>query len=182
VTIRRIATDVGVTGAALCAHFPGRGALLEALCRSYLEGLMRQMIDAEEAPRGATGRRRLTAYFEFALAHPEVYRLAFAPLAATRLQAAGGSAEARAIWALLSVDFRQAPAPADARPTAESAAWLAGAAHGIALLLTSTADAGIGAAWSPGELAERLAWMVEASSDAARRTAATMVATTAAGA
>ena len=103
VTIRRIATDVGVTGAALYAHFPSRDALLEALCRSYLEALMRQMTDAEEAPPGATCRRRLAAYFEFAIANPEVYRLAFAPLAAIGAQAAGGSAEARAIWAALSV-------------------------------------------------------------------------------
>ena len=166
VTIRRIAADVGVAGALLYDHFPNRAALLEALCRSHLEALLQQMANAEGMAPEAARRLRLAAYFEFAFANPEVYRIAFAPLATASAQdglAAGANAEARAVWALLSADPAQASASAEVRPIPEGTAWLAGAAHGIALVLTGAVGVGTGAAKSPQELAERLAWMVEAS-------------------
>lgn len=162
-TIRRIAADVGVTAALLYSYFPSRAALLEALCRMHLEALLQQMTRLGEATAQTARRRRLAAYFAFARAKPEIYRLAFAPLAATsahkEFEAGGASAEARAVWALLSAGLAP-PATASGRArNVEETPWLAGAAHGIALVLTSAESGGSGTE----DLAEHLATMAEAS-------------------
>ena len=78
VSIRSVAERVGVTPPSIYLHFADKDALLDAVCARYFEKL------DEEMQRAAAGqptaievlRAQGLAYVRFAIATPELYRIA----------------------------------------------------------------------------------------------------------
>lgn len=79
-SLRELAREVGVSPAAVYRHFPNKDALLGALAREGIRMLGAAQRSAYDKAGGGvagfaeTGR----AYVRFALAHPALFRLAFA--------------------------------------------------------------------------------------------------------
>ena len=79
-SLRELAREVGVSPAAVYRHFPNKDALLGELAREGIRMLGAAQQSAYDAAGGGaagfaeTGR----AYVRFALAHPALFRLAFA--------------------------------------------------------------------------------------------------------
>jgi AcrR family transcriptional regulator len=79
-SLRELAREVGVSPAAVYRHFPNKDALLGELAREGIRMLGAAQRSAYDAKGGGpagfaeTGR----AYVRFALAHPALFRLAFA--------------------------------------------------------------------------------------------------------
>lgn len=160
VTIRQVGADVGVASTLLYHHFPSRAALLADLCRTHLQDLLAQMSAGGQAPPHEVLRRRLAAYFEFARAKPEVYRLAFAPLVAASddpTHDLGRIAEAESVWRLLATPAAASSSLEASAPRGGLATPFVGAAHGVALVISSATDPSRGLAGSAAELAEQLA-------------------------
>lgn len=80
ISLRELARNVGVSATAVYRHFPDKNALLAALADAGITKLGEAQRIASDAAGGgaagfaATGR----AYVRFALAHPALFRLAFA--------------------------------------------------------------------------------------------------------
>lgn len=80
ISLRELARSVGVSATAVYRHFPDKNALLAALADAGVARLGEAQRIASDAAGGgaagfaATGR----AYVRFALAHPALFRLAFA--------------------------------------------------------------------------------------------------------
>ena len=81
VSIRSVAHRVGVTPPSIYLHFADKQALLDAVCSRYFEKLDEQMQAVEGAGRADVPvfevlRAQGLAYVRFALANPELYRIA----------------------------------------------------------------------------------------------------------
>jgi AcrR family transcriptional regulator len=76
-TMRAVATRVGVSVPSVYLHFADKQALLDAVCEEVFETLHTALKEASEgAPHPFEGlRRQGVAYVRFALAHPEHYRV-----------------------------------------------------------------------------------------------------------
>ncbi|MCA0175942.1 MAG: TetR/AcrR family transcriptional regulator [Proteobacteria bacterium] len=79
-TLREVARRVGVSHAAPYKHFPDKGALLAALAVQGFEQLGRELRAAGEPPSRsvlAAFRAAASAYMQFGLRNPALYRLMF---------------------------------------------------------------------------------------------------------
>ena len=81
VSIRSVSQRVGVTPPSIYLHFADKQALLDAVCSRYFENLDEQMQAVEQAgrpdvPMVEVLRAQGMAYVRFALANPELYRIA----------------------------------------------------------------------------------------------------------
>ena len=79
VTMRRIANAVGVSATALYVYFPDKDAILQAIAAESFTELSAAHRLAMHASRPAAENLRigLRTYVDFALAHPDEYRLIF---------------------------------------------------------------------------------------------------------
>ena len=79
VTMRRIASAVGVSATALYVYFPDKEAILQAIAADSFTTLIRSHEATQRPERGAAENLRagLQNYVAFALAHPDEYRLIF---------------------------------------------------------------------------------------------------------
>ena len=78
-TIRRIADEVGVSSTALYMHFRDKSEILVEICEGLFENLIAvntEMLSRDLDPVQRV-RLMLDAYVDFALEHPNVYRLVF---------------------------------------------------------------------------------------------------------
>lgn len=86
-TIRKIADEVGVSSTCLYMHFRDKDQILLEICTSALEELLAGHTEIAARPIDPVERVRmmLSAYVDFALRHPNAYRLVFcsSPLAAS---------------------------------------------------------------------------------------------------
>lgn len=78
VSIRAVAQRVGVTSPSIYLHFADKDALLDAVCARYYEKLDAEMQQAAVGQSSAIEvlRAQGHAYVRFALATPELYRIA----------------------------------------------------------------------------------------------------------
>ena len=79
VTTRAIAQAVGISQPSLYAHFASAGEIGDELCRRGFEGLQARIAEVVRAG-GAPGERLRAlgrAYVDFALDHPDLYRIAY---------------------------------------------------------------------------------------------------------
>lgn len=78
VSIRSVAQRVGVTSPSIYLHFDDKDALLDAVCARYFERLDEQMQLAAAGESTSLGvlRAQGLAYVRFALATPQLYRIA----------------------------------------------------------------------------------------------------------
>lgn len=79
VSMRKIATRVGITQAAIYQHFEDKAAILFALSEGFFEGMIENFMarhDPTQAPLEAF-RASLKTYVEYGLSKPEEYRLVF---------------------------------------------------------------------------------------------------------
>ena len=86
-TIRKIADEVGVSSTCLYMHFRDKEAILLEICTSAMADLLETNRAIAALPIEAVERVRamLHSYIDFAIGHPNTYRLVFGPstLAAT---------------------------------------------------------------------------------------------------
>jgi AcrR family transcriptional regulator len=136
VVVREAARSAGVSHAAAYRHFADRDALLAEVAsyaRHQLAQAMRQRVDHADDPRerlGAVG----TAYIDFALAEPGLFRTAFTSHPATDTDIRGGGDDPFTILSRVLDEANAAGIIApQAREGAEIAAW--SAVHGLAELL-----------------------------------------------
>ncbi len=78
VSIRSVAQRVGVTPPSIYLHFSDKEALMDAVCARYFEKLDRKMqrVATEHASSVEVLRAQGMAYVRFAIANPELYRIA----------------------------------------------------------------------------------------------------------
>ncbi|MGB5092129.1 MAG: TetR/AcrR family transcriptional regulator [Parvibaculum sp.] len=79
VSMRKIATRVGITQAAIYQHFEDKAAILFALSEGFFQGMIANFVarlDPTLEPLAAF-RASLKAYVEYGLSRPEEYRLVF---------------------------------------------------------------------------------------------------------
>ncbi len=78
VSIRSVAQRVGVTPPSIYLHFSDKEALMDAVCARYFEKLDREMqrVATEHASSVEVLRAQGMAYVRFAIANPELYRIA----------------------------------------------------------------------------------------------------------
>ncbi|CAJ1580576.1 TetR/AcrR family transcriptional regulator [[Mycobacterium] wendilense] len=78
VSIRAVAQRVGVTSRSIYLHFADKDALLDAVCARYFEELHTEMQRAVEGKVSTLEELRAQgmAYVRFAIAKPELYRIA----------------------------------------------------------------------------------------------------------
>lgn len=143
-TMRAVATRVGVSVPSVYLHFADKQALLDAVCEEVFEALHVAMKAAEEgAPHPFEAlRRQGVAYVRFALANPEHYRIVM-----MRAHPAGAAAPAGAPsdLAIAGGAFGHLIATVEACVAAgvftgdpvQLATRLWAAAHGIAALLVA---------------------------------------------
>jgi AcrR family transcriptional regulator len=162
-SLREAARDVGVSANAAYRHFDDKTALLTAAAASGLERLSALMQAAMDRAAKSRGKQspaiaRLTAvgraYVEFALAHPELFRLIFSGSGVGCLDHDAPGLVTPTPWELLgrSLDALVAEGvlPPERRAGAELKAW--SVVHGFA----SLALAGHAAVPTGGELAMAL--------------------------
>lgn len=86
-TIRKIADEVGVSSTCLYMHFRDKDQILLEICTAAMEELLSINTEITARPIDPVERVRmmLNAYIDFALKHPNAYRLVFcsSPLAAS---------------------------------------------------------------------------------------------------
>ena len=86
-TIRKIADEVGVSSTCLYMHFRDKDQILLEICTAAMEELLAINTEITARPIDPVERVRmmLNAYIDFALRHPNAYRLVFcaSPLAAS---------------------------------------------------------------------------------------------------
>lgn len=144
-SLREAARDVGVSANAAYRHFDDKSALLAAAAAGGLERLAGRMLKAmgraaasgnKERPAIARFKAVGRAYVEFAMAHPELFRLMFGGSGVACLTAGAVGVAPPTPWELLgrSLDALVADGllPADRREGAELKAW--SVVHGFASL------------------------------------------------
>jgi AcrR family transcriptional regulator len=155
VSIRMIADAVGVTPPSIYLHFPDKDALIDAVCEQrfseFDEALEKAAASAPD-PLSAL-RARARAYVEFALRHPESYRVIFMTrreraMEAHDLTPDGATAGARAFGHLVEAVVRAADSGAirSGDPMTTSILLWSGF-HGLVSLLISEP----GFPWPPVE-------------------------------
>ena len=79
VSIRAIASAVGVTPPAVYLHFDDKDDLILAVCARHFEQLDAAVLAADDGAASPVDafRRRARAYVRYAVAHPEPYRILF---------------------------------------------------------------------------------------------------------
>jgi len=148
VVVREASRRVGVSHNAAYRHFPDRDGLLKAVCAECMSELARRMerriaeVDPDD-PSAEAARRRLgatgTAYVEFALTEPGLFRTAFAvPRGPGYLEPGEGVGDTglgpyELLNAQLDALVAAGGLPEERRPYADIAAW--SAVHGIATLM-----------------------------------------------
>lgn len=143
-TLREVARRAGVSHAAPYHHFPDKGALVRAIVAESFELLGTALSDAARtAGDDPFDRIRAMglAYVEFALDHPERYRLMFRSElsrsgesdAPTEADAAGGAAFATLVSAVQDAADRGLLRPETDAGGAAVAAW--SSVHGLASLI-----------------------------------------------
>jgi len=144
-SLREAARDVGVSANAAYRHFDDKSALLTATAAGGLVRLARGMLKAmdratqsgrKEEPAIARFKAVGRAYVEFAMAHPELFRLMFSGSGVACLNSAAAGVATPTPWELLgrSLDALVADGllPAERREGAELKAW--SVVHGFASL------------------------------------------------
>lgn len=144
-SLREAARDVGVSANAAYRHFADKSALLTAAAAGGLEQLAGRMLKAMDRAAQSGGNERPAiarfkavgrAYVEFAMAHPELFRLMFSGSGVACLAAGAAGLATPAPWELLgrALDALVADGllPADRREGAELKAW--SVVHGFASL------------------------------------------------
>jgi AcrR family transcriptional regulator len=139
VVIREAARAAGVSHSAAYRHFADREALLAEVSRHARGELAAEM--SRRVNRAKDPRKRLqavgTAYIDFALTQPGLFRTAFTSHPATSSDAAAESQDAAEPYEILGqvLDEAQAAGLLDPhrRPGAEIAVW--STVHGLACLL-----------------------------------------------
>jgi AcrR family transcriptional regulator len=110
-SLREAARDVGVSANAAYRHFDDKSALLTAAAAGGLEQLASRMLKAMDRAAESGGNERPAiarfkavgrAYVEFALAHPELFRLMFSGSGVACLAAGAAGLATPAPWELLS--------------------------------------------------------------------------------
>jgi AcrR family transcriptional regulator len=144
-SLREAAREVGVSANAAYRHFDDKSALMTAVAAFGFRQLATQMVGAmASAARGrakgpasvarfkAVGR----AYVEFAVAHPELFRVMFGECGAECRQAEPGDDATEDPWSLLGKTLDALVADGllatEVRPGAELKAW--SVVHGFASL------------------------------------------------
>jgi len=144
-SLREAARDVGVSANAAYRHFDDKSALLAAAAAGGLEQLSSRMLKAMDRVVESGGNERPAiarfkavgrAYVEFAMAHPELFRLMFSGSGVACLAAGAAGLATPTPWELLgrSLDALVADGllPAGRREGAELKAW--SVVHGFASL------------------------------------------------
>lgn len=144
-SLREAARDVGVSANAAYRHFTDKSALLTAAAVGGHEQLAGRMLKAmdraaergsQEPPAIARFKAVGRAYVEFAMAHPELFRLMFSGSGVACLAAGASGLATPTPWELLgrSLDALVADGllPADRRQGAELKAW--SVVHGFSSL------------------------------------------------
>jgi AcrR family transcriptional regulator len=147
-SLREAARDVGVSTNAAYRHFEDKSALLTAVAAGGLEQMATRMLEAMDLATEGRNRERPTiarfkatgrAYVEFALAHPQLYRVMFSGSGVAHLHLAAATLAIPTPYQLLSraLDALAADGllPAERRPGAELKAW--SVVHGFATLALS---------------------------------------------
>lgn len=139
VSLRAIASEAGVTHAALYHHFDNRQALLAAAAASGFSALTSAMLTRAKSggPPLIQLQEAGVAYVLFAVAHPHIYRLMFSGQIADRerypeLQEASDAAYAALGHLLEGTSSSKRTTPAPEHP-ASRATWAT--IHGLAMLL-----------------------------------------------
>lgn len=78
-TIRRIASEIGISSTALYVYFPDKDSILREICSGTFTGLTREFetISAKRLPPLEALRAAAHAYIAFGLGHPHEYELTF---------------------------------------------------------------------------------------------------------
>jgi len=78
VTMRRVATAVGITPMAIYRHFPNRDALLKQISDDNFQTIAREMLACRKQPDITSQLVALAwPYFDYAFAHPHLFDYAF---------------------------------------------------------------------------------------------------------
>jgi AcrR family transcriptional regulator len=144
-SLREAARDVGVSANAAYRHFDDKSALMTAVAAFGFRQLATQMVGAMASAavhrtKGPASVVRFKAvgraYVEFAVAHPELFRVMFGECGAECRKAEPGDDATEDPWSLLgkSLDALVADGllASDLRPCAELKAW--SVVHGFASL------------------------------------------------
>jgi AcrR family transcriptional regulator len=144
-SLREAAREVGVSANAAYRHFDDKSALMTAVAAFGFRQLATQMVTAmaraaarrPKEPASVAGFKAVgRAYVEFAVAHPELFRVMFGECGAECRKAEAGDDAAETPWSLLgkSLDALVADGrlATKRRPGAELRAW--SVVHGFASL------------------------------------------------
>lgn len=170
-SLREAARDVGVSANATYRHFADKAALMDAAAIAGFERLAERMRGAMERAVASRGDERPTvarfkavgrAYVEFAVAHPQLFRLMFGERGVRGMPDAACATPVESPWLLLgrSLDalVDDGVVTAEQRVGAELKAWVV--VHGFAsLTLDGLVVAEPGGAL-PGPLESLLAFTV----------------------
>ncbi|MBO1756142.1 TetR/AcrR family transcriptional regulator [Allobranchiibius sp. CTAmp26] len=125
VTMRRIATEIGVTQPVLYSAFPaGRQALLDAVAVGGFDEMATRLEAVDSEPMA-----RMQAYLDFATTRPHVYEAMFSMPTGLPFGVGDGPAPLHRAFAAIQIAF---PGPDDTRA---EVAWAT--LHGLATLLVS---------------------------------------------
>jgi AcrR family transcriptional regulator len=144
-SLREAARDVGVSANAAYRHFDDKSALMTAVAAFGFRQLATQMVGAMASAAGGRAKGPASvarfkavgrAYVEFAVAHPELFRVMFGECGAECRQAEPGDDATEDPWSLLGKTLDALVADGllatEVRPGAELKAW--SVVHGFASL------------------------------------------------
>jgi AcrR family transcriptional regulator len=162
-SLREAAREVGVSANAAYRHFDDKSALMTAVAAFGFRQLATQMVGAMASAAGGRAKGPASvarfkavgrAYVEFAVAHPELFRVMFGECGAECRQAEPGDDATEDPWSLLGKTLDALVADGllatEVRPGAELKAW--SVVHGFASLALD----GLAALPSPDERAAAL--------------------------
>lgn len=108
VSLRGVAQSVGVSASAAYHHFPDKTALMQEVSQCGSQELDRRLVEAAAAVRGRSRRAALsrlracgTAYIQFALDEPHLFRHTFGPYCTNHMEAGDGPADDSQAYVLL---------------------------------------------------------------------------------
>jgi len=161
-TVRRVATQLGVTHAAVYHHFEDRTAILAAVAEVAFVQLG-EAIAARQAVLGETSLERFAAsglaYVSFAVKHPRLYGVMFGPEAAERHAYPALADAAARVFELLrgSIAATQKDGVVTEGSPDEHALFAWSTVHGLASLIVGRQ---LGQMDLPSDDPERLAEMI----------------------